>query len=110
MILEAATDPQRIPKSTEALMFAIYISSVTSMDDQDCRKVMGEARSDLLAKLSNAMQQALVNAESLKSTNLVVLQALTLYLVSISLHLPLLGVRSSPYPRELKENLSIGKA
>jgi hypothetical protein len=84
MILEAASDLQSTPKSTEALMFAIYLSSVNSMNDRDCRKTMGESRSALLANFSNATQQALVNTEFLKSTNLVVLQALTLYIVSPS--------------------------
>lgn len=37
---------------------------------------MGESKPALLAKYPNATQQALVNAESLKSTDFVVLQAL----------------------------------
>jgi hypothetical protein len=81
MILDAVADMSSIPKSTEVLMFAIYLISVTSMNDQDCTKVLGQSRPTLLAKYSNATQQALVNTGFLTSTSLVVLQALTLYLV-----------------------------
>ena len=81
MILDAVSDMSGISKSTEALMFAIYLISVTSMNDQDCTKVLGQSRPAMLAKYSDATQQALVNSEFLKSTSLVVLQALTLYLV-----------------------------
>jgi hypothetical protein len=86
MILEAVSDMRSVPKSTEALMFAIYLSSVTSMNNQDCERLMGESKPALLAKFSNATQQALVNTEFMKSINLVVLQALTLYLVSFFSH------------------------
>lgn len=88
MILEAVKDLKNIPKSIEALMFAIYLASVVSMNDQDCRSLMGEPKAALLARFSNATQQALVNAEFLKSTNLVILQALTLFLVRLSFRIP----------------------
>lgn len=90
MILEAVDDLDNIPKSTEALMFAIYLSSANSMNEQDCQKMMGESKAALLAKFSSATQQALINADFLKSTNLVVLQALTLYLVSPPFQISLL--------------------
>jgi hypothetical protein len=102
MILDAVTDMSSIPKSTEVLMFAIYLISVTSMNDQDCTKVLGQSRPAMLAKYSNATQQALVNTEFLKSTSLVVLQALILYLARPSVVFcftcldPYLGYRSDP--------------
>src|SRR5208282_2454545 len=43
-------------------------------------------RSVLIARFSNAAQQALVNAEILKTSNLVVLQAFTLFLLAMREH------------------------
>ena len=88
LILDAVADLSSAPKSTEALIFAVYLAAVTSMHDQECQRFMGDSRTALLAKFSNATQQALVNAEFLKSTSLVVLQAFTLYLVSWLLQSP----------------------
>lgn len=85
MILEAVADLVNVRKSTEALMFAYYLCSVVSMSDEDYRKLIREPKATLLIIFANATQQALVNAEFLKSADLVVLQALTLYLVSFFL-------------------------
>jgi hypothetical protein len=84
MILDAASNLENIPQSTEALMFAIYFLSITSLRNDDCERIMGESRPVLLARFSNATQQALINAELLKSSNMTVLQAFVLFLVSLS--------------------------
>jgi hypothetical protein len=83
-ILDAASNLENISQSTEALMFAIYFLSITSLKNNDCERIMGESRSLLLARFSNATQQALINAELLKSSNMPVLQAFVLFLVSLS--------------------------
>lgn len=80
-ILEVANNPKRASKATNSLMFAIYFSSVTSMSDQDCRSLMAEPKAVLLPRFSGVSQQALVKAEFLNSNSIVVLQALTLYIV-----------------------------
>jgi hypothetical protein len=108
MILEVVTDLESVPRSAEALMFAIYLSSITSMNDKHCRVTMAESKSALLARFSNATQQALVNAEFLKSSCLVVLQALTLYLVSFPFRIAV--VRSCSCSPSLDDGLSLGKA
>lgn len=82
MILEAVTDLKQVPREHVALMFAIYLAAITSMDEQACARLFNEPKSTVLTNFTNAAQQALVTAEFLKSSNLVVLQALTLYLVS----------------------------
>ncbi|KAK9387170.1 hypothetical protein V1515DRAFT_615798 [Lipomyces mesembrius] len=72
LIVEASGRLDKLSGSTEALMFAIYHSSVS--------------RSVLLARYSTATQQALINAGVLRTSDLMVLQALTLYLLSIRQH------------------------
>lgn len=54
------------------------------MDDENSRQVLGASRSDLMARFSRAAEQALINAEFLRSTNVLILRALTLYLVSLT--------------------------
>jgi hypothetical protein len=82
-IVGAGADPSKIPKPLEALMFAIYLIAITSMRDEEVQSTFSEDRSVLLAKYHTATQQALFNANFMKSQEIMVLQALFLYLVSI---------------------------
>ncbi|KAK5170636.1 uncharacterized protein LTR77_005225 [Saxophila tyrrhenica] len=83
ILQRAAAQPSRIPKATEALMFAIYHFAVITMEEDDCRQVFGESRASLLARYEAALRQALVNAQFLKSTNLAVIQAFELFLLAV---------------------------
>ncbi|KZF26349.1 hypothetical protein L228DRAFT_10495 [Xylona heveae TC161] len=91
-ILDASGHIENIPTSTEALMFAIYSCAVLSMTNAECEALIGEQRSILLERFQYATQQALVAAGLLKSSDLVVLQAFVLFIIS---------VRSSFDPRTL---------
>lgn len=71
-------------RSTEALMFAIYLVSVISMSDADCQRVLGDPKEKLLIKYCHATEEALNRVDFLRSTDLDVFQAFTLYLVSPS--------------------------
>ena len=81
IILEASGNLDQVSTSTEALMFAIYLAAVVSLSEEECKATMGDSRTTAILKLSNAAQQALVNAKFLRSSNIVVVQALTLFLV-----------------------------
>ena len=83
LLLQAMSDVDKVSASTEALMFAIYHSAIVSIDDEACQHILGESRVITLAKYSTAIQQALINAKLLRTSNLMVLQALALYLLSI---------------------------
>jgi hypothetical protein len=85
-ILEASSNLDNIAASTEALMFAIYLCAVTSLRNDDCERIIGASRHALLARFSNAAQQALINAEILKTSNMVVLKAFTLFLLAMREH------------------------
>ena len=67
-------------------MFAIYLCATASLRDEDCERIMAHSRSVLITRFSTATQQALVNAEILKTSDLVVLQAYTLYLLAMREH------------------------
>ncbi|KAK9366916.1 hypothetical protein V1509DRAFT_628349 [Lipomyces kononenkoae] len=83
LIVEASGSLAEISASMEALMFAIYLSSMVSLPNEECESIMGESRATLLARYSTATEQALTNAGVLRTSNMMVLQALTLYLLSI---------------------------
>lgn len=89
-ILESSVDTDRISKPIGALMFAIYSCAVTSLSDDECRALMGESRWQLRARYHKATQQALIGASLFKTTEIIVLQAAVLFLVSVHLALDLI--------------------
>jgi hypothetical protein len=84
-ILETFSEPTSTPSPTEALLFSIYLVAVVSLTDTECRNRFGEPRKDLLARYCDATEVALSKADFLRSTDLRVLQAFTLYLVRAKL-------------------------
>ncbi|RDW88396.1 hypothetical protein BP6252_00428 [Coleophoma cylindrospora] len=84
-ILEATTDLSRVPKNLEALMFGIYKFAVASLTNDDCQNMFGVGKSSLQERYGFALRQALFNVSFLKTSDIMVLQALTMYLLS-SIH------------------------
>jgi hypothetical protein len=82
-ILDATSDLKSVSPELEALMFAIYCSAFLSMSDEDVRKLFDEPKSTLLSRYRQAVQQALVNAGVLGTSELIVLQAFLLFIVSL---------------------------
>jgi len=77
------TDMASVPKSFEALMFAIYSMAVLSLRDGECMTRLGEARKILLSRYISATKVALARANLMGTLSLVVLQALILHIFSI---------------------------
>ena len=84
-IVSASTNLDDIPKSLEALMFAIYGSAVFSMTDAECRATFDESQNALLARYRIGARRALTRAKLLGTSDIVVLQAFAIYLVAKSL-------------------------
>ncbi|MCJ1360688.1 MAG: hypothetical protein MMC33_010697 [Icmadophila ericetorum] len=83
LMLEASANLDSISASTEALIFAIYHCAAVSLQNPECERKFGEPRANLMSKFSHATHLALINAKFMKTSDMVVLQALTLYLLSI---------------------------
>ncbi|CAI4217117.1 unnamed protein product [Parascedosporium putredinis] len=81
MISQATMKLDALSQPAEALMFAIYLCAVMTMNEQQCLRGLETSKETLLKRFSNATQQALVNAKFLQYPDAVNLQALTLYLV-----------------------------
>ncbi|KAJ5884322.1 hypothetical protein N7504_011894 [Penicillium tannophilum] len=82
-IVKASADLSNIAEPLEALMFAMYFLSVTSMPNEEVEAAFGVSKKALLARYHAASQQALINAQFMSTSELTTLQAFLLYLLSI---------------------------
>ena len=82
-IFDASFNLDKIPKGLEALMFAIYSSAVYTFTEEECMDILYEDKTSILAKYRLGLRKALVRANFLASSELMVLQAFTIYLLSM---------------------------
>ncbi|KAK1969882.1 fungal-specific transcription factor domain-containing protein [Colletotrichum sublineola] len=92
LIIEASANLDKIPKNVESLMFAIYLMAVTSLEDVEVAKMFNEPKPTVLSRFHTGLQQALVNAGFMRTSDTMVLQAYMLYLI---------GVRMFVDPRQI---------
>lgn len=72
-----------LPKSLEALIFAFYLVSISSLKDHEARNLFGVPLATLLSRYRVATRQALINARFLSTSNLMTLQAFSIFTVYI---------------------------
>lgn len=83
-ILKAASDLGAAPPAMHALLFGIYSLAIVSLDDEvKCKTTFGASKATLIKRYHTGSVYALQRAGFLRSSELAVLQALLLYLVSI---------------------------
>jgi len=75
-----------IPPAMEALLFSIYYAAVTSMEPAEVLSSLGVEKSILINQFRFACEQSLAKADFLTSTDIVVAQALALFLVLVRRH------------------------
>jgi hypothetical protein len=83
MVGSSSQKPSMASKAEECLLFSIYHFAVFSMADEDCVREFGHSRVELMSKYRHAVWQALVNASWLTATEMPVIQACVLFLISI---------------------------
>ncbi|KAK4085165.1 transcriptional regulator family: Fungal Specific TF [Trichoderma aggressivum f. europaeum] len=83
MVETVSQKPSMASKADECLLFVIYHFAVFSMSDEDCMLEFGQPRIELMSKYQYAVRQALVNASWLKTTEMPIIQAYVLFLISI---------------------------
>ncbi|KAL5381293.1 hypothetical protein DPSP01_007285 [Paraphaeosphaeria sporulosa] len=81
VFLEAISNPDKIPKSLEPLMFAIYYGAVTSMMPKECTEQCGEDRNTLLHRYRFGLEQGLARANFLFCDEMIILQAFVVFLM-----------------------------
>ena len=62
-------------------MFGIYLSAITSLDEEEVQRRFQEDRRELLGRYFHGCQQALINAGFMRMNDPICLQAFLLYLV-----------------------------
>lgn len=100
-ILQATGNLESVPTPVEALMFSIYSIAVVSLENDECYSITGESKRTLLHRYRLGVEHALINAEFIKSSDLNVLRAFILYLVSNARSPSYAGFRSTDLPNRL---------
>ncbi|KAI2113844.1 hypothetical protein LOZ32_005300 [Ophidiomyces ophidiicola] len=83
MLWDAAADLDSVSKSTEALLFTIYYTTITSMTTEQCLSQLGQDRDTALRRYRFAVEQALARANLLNTHSIVLLQSLVLFLICV---------------------------
>ncbi|KAI2643489.1 fungal-specific transcription factor domain-containing protein [Xylaria nigripes] len=83
-LVEATTDPSSIPKNIDALLFSIYALAITALNEKECQQQLGCAKEEAHHRFSTGCRIALMRTGVLTTYDLVVLQALVLYLFSLA--------------------------
>jgi hypothetical protein len=82
LVSDASGDLASISRDVEALLFAIYCITVESLSDEECATMLREPKVVLIQRLRKGAQQALANANFLRSSSVILLQAFTIFIVS----------------------------
>ena len=85
-LLRAAISRQQsrvVPPMIQCAVLAMVLAAVTSLDDGECEKELHHARPTMIVVYTNAILVTLQEANFKTTDELLVLQALTLYSVSI---------------------------
>lgn len=81
LLREARKDTSILSPENEALVFVIYFSALTSLEPEEVQTNFGADKFALLARYRFALEQALAKANFLNTSDITVLQALTLFLI-----------------------------
>lgn len=82
LVLDASCTLDDIPRNVETLMFAIYCITTESLSDGECIAMLGQPKAVASQRFRLGAQQALIKASFLTTSDTMVLQAFTLFIVS----------------------------
>ena len=83
VLQKAASDPASLSQGQQALCFAVYFIAALSLSDEECKaKLDSLSRQALLKDFQSSVETALVAANYASTSDLLVLQAFILYMVS----------------------------
>ncbi len=81
-VIAYSGNPDQSPKNMEALMFSIFLMAVSSLDEKEVQQRLQADKQELLGQFFAGLQQALINANFMRSSDIITLQAFFLYMVS----------------------------
>lgn len=82
-LMGAAERCDSLDKNSEALVFAIYLTTIISMSPTECLDKLGESRDVAVKRYRFAAEQALAKANLLNTQSLKLLQAAVLFLFGV---------------------------
>lgn len=80
-LLEVVTRTTPIPRNIETLLFSIFAITAMSLTDGECVTLLGCAKDEAVERYSSGARIALQRANITKTYDVVILQALVLYMV-----------------------------
>jgi hypothetical protein len=81
-LTNALQHPQQISKSLQALLFAFYLATISSLEEDECQSLLGGPKSITFTRYKRAARQALINAGFLHTSSPMTLQAYAIFIVS----------------------------
>ncbi|KAI1166086.1 fungal-specific transcription factor domain-containing protein [Nemania serpens] len=82
--MDAAADITKVPLAYQALLFSIYTTAVISLTSQEAVQLLGTTREEALNRFTRGTKLALTRSNFMKNYNMTILQALLLYMVSLT--------------------------
>lgn len=82
-VVEAASGTWNVPPNYKPLLFAVFNMGVFALSDPECRQTLGMPREAALKKFSAGVRATLMEVNFMSTYDLVILQALVLYLVTL---------------------------
>lgn len=83
IVIEAAANHRNVPHNVQALLFSIYLISVVSLSKAETKQMLDMTKEEALKKFTAGVKAALTKTDFLKHYDMVTLQALVLYLISL---------------------------
>jgi len=84
IVEQASANMYEVSRGITALLCSICFSAINSLSSEECENMLSDAKTHLLSRYQLLTRQALINASFLRSSELDVLQAFVLFLVSLS--------------------------
>jgi hypothetical protein len=81
-LTNALHHPQHISKSLQALLFAFYLATISSLEEDECQNLLGGLKSITFTRYKRAARQALINAGFLHTSGPMTLRAYSIFIVS----------------------------
>jgi hypothetical protein len=81
-VTEAVTNLDNIPQNYRCLLFAVSVMATVSLDELECRELLGTSRGTLLQELVAHTRHSLLQFDLFNNHDMIVLQALVLFQVT----------------------------
>ncbi|KAK2733505.1 fungal specific transcription factor domain-containing protein [Colletotrichum kahawae] len=83
LVVEAAANHSNVANNAQALLFSIYLVATLTMTEAEVRQMLDSSKEDALKKFTAGVKAALTKVNFLKNHDMMTLQSLILYLVSL---------------------------